>query len=229
MDVMFGVRNTWEQLIEHKATPNPEGLKNVLNGIINNYYKNIEKPIIIDKCRGWVSLIEMAEYALGHKIKIIVPVRDLRDILSSFELLWRKKASTGQIPGEQQNYIQFQTVEGRCDFWCRADQPVGIAYNRIKDAINRGLKDRMLFVHFERLTNSPETVMSKIYKFLELPEFIHNFDYVEQVTKEDDAVFGFDGLHTIKNKVEPIPSRHPIVLGRVADKFEQANYLWSNL
>lgn len=223
-DVMFGVRNNWNNLIEHKAHPDDEAQRRVLKGILHSYYDNIEKDIVIDKSRAWVSLIEMTEWALGQKVKIIVPIRDLRDVLSSFELLWRKQAEKGQVPNEAENYFQFQTLEGRCEFWCRGDQPVGLAVNRINDVLKRGLGDRLYFVHFEDLTNQPDSTMRSIYEFLGEPYFKHNFDFVEQVTQEDDEIFGFQGLHTIRNKVEPIRTRWPSVLGEVAERYKNNQF-----
>ena len=227
-DVMFATRNNWHTLIEHKAHPNDEAQRRVIRGILYSYYENIEKPIVVDKSRAWVSLIEMTEWALQQKIKILVPVRDLRDVLSSFELLWRKKAEKGQVAGEVENYFQFQTVEGRCEFWCRGDQPVGLAVNRVKDALKRGLGDRLHFIPFEKLTTQSELTMRGIYEFLEEPYFRHNFEYVEQTTQEDDKIFGFENLHTIRNKVEPIPPRYPRVLGAVAERYKNNNF-WEKL
>jgi sulfotransferase len=114
MDVMFGVRNNWNNLIEHKAHPDNDAMQRVLRGILVSYYATVGKPVVIDKCRGWVSLIEMAEFALGRPVKILVPVRDIRDVLASFEKLWRAQAAAGQTAGEAQNYFNFQTVAGRC-------------------------------------------------------------------------------------------------------------------
>jgi sulfotransferase len=86
----------------------------------------------------------------------------------------------------------------------------------------------MFFVHFEQLTTQPELTMRKLYEFLEEDYYQHDFNYVEQVTKEDDYIFGFEGLHTIRNKVEPIPPRYPTVLGEVAKKYTGLNF-WQNL
>jgi hypothetical protein len=36
----------------------------------------------------------------------------------------------------------------------------------------------------------PESTMLKIYKYLDIPSFKHDFDNIEQVTKEDDEVYG---------------------------------------
>ena len=144
------------------------------------------KPVVFDKSRSWLAYLEMAEAILGRPAKVLVPVRDLRDVLASFELLWRTTAATGQADQEAAHFFEFQTVEGRCAVWTRGDQPVGLAFNRIKDAIRRGYRDRMHFVRFEDLTREPGKTLDAIYAFLGEAPFPHDFDHIEQVTREDD-------------------------------------------
>ena len=224
MDIMFGVRNSWGNLIEFKAAPNEAAEIRVLRGILESYYADTDKAVIFDKCRGWLSLLEMAESILGRKAKVLVPVRDLRDILASFEKLWRENAKLKQIGQESQNYFKYQTVEGRTETWMKPDQPVGLAYNRIKDALVRGYRDRMYFVDFENLTSHPREELRDIYDFLEEEHFEHNFNHVEQVTWEDDSVHGFKDLHTIRHKVETLPPQWPKVLGPFAENYGQLNF-----
>jgi sulfotransferase len=224
MDLMFMIRNNWNELVEFKATPNEPAKVRVLRGIMENFYEDIDKPVVFDKSRGWVAHLEMVEGVLGHKAKVIVPVRDIRDVLASFEKLWRRTSETKQIPQEKGNYIKFQTIEGRVEVWLQNNQPVGLSYNRIKDAITRGYKDRMLFVDFDKLTLDPKGQMKRIYDFLGEEYFEHDFDHVEQVTKEDDSVHGFVGLHDIKSKVEPIKTKWPTVLGPFAEKYGKLNF-----
>jgi sulfotransferase len=227
MDIMFGVRNNWDNLLEFKAAPNEHAKIRVLRGILDSFYSDVEKPVVFDKCRGWLSLLEMAETVLGQKVKVLVPVRDMRDVLASFEKLWRESAKTTQLGQESANYFRFQTVEGRTETWMDVSQPVGLAYNRIRDAIARGFGDRLLLVDFDDLTNTPEKTMKIVYEFLGEPLYKHNFDHVEQVTWEDDSVHGFKGLHNIRNKVEPMEPQWPKVLGAFAEKYGQLNF-WKN-
>jgi len=227
MDVMFGVRNQWDKLVEFKATPNPEGKIRVLRGIIESYYSDVDKPVIFDKCRGWLSLLGMIEEVMGHKAKVIVPVRDLRDVLSSFEKLWRESAKTTQIAQEGADYFGFQTVQGRTENWLKVDQPVGLAYNRITDALQRGYADRMMLVDFNDMTSNPKETFKSIYQFLGEQPFEHDFDNVKQVTWENDAVHGFVGLHNIRSKVEPLASSWQKVLGPFAEKYGEMNF-WKN-
>lgn len=224
MDVMFGVRNQWDNLLEFKASPNEAGKLRVLRGILESYYADTERPVIFDKCRGWLSLLEMAETVLGHKAKVLVPVRDMRDVLASFEKLWRENSKTSQLGQEGANYFQFQTVQGRTENWLRLDQPVGLAYNRITDAIQRGFGDRLFLVEFEDLTRRPEETFKKIYEFLGEAQFKHNFKNVEQVTWEDDSVHGFKNLHSIRPTVLPIEPQWPTILGNFAEQYGRLNF-----
>lgn len=227
-DVMFGVRNQWNNLVEFRAHPDEAAKRRVLRAILHAYFEDIDKPVVFDKSRSWVSLLEMAEEALGYKPKVLVPVRDLRDVLASFEKLWRKNAATRQIEQESANYLQFQTIEGRCNVWMQNNQPVGIAYNRIRDAVVRGHLSQMYFVEFEALTNKPRETLQQIYAFLDEKPHEHDFDNIEQVTWEDDGVHGIEGLHDIRRKVEPTEPQWQNILGHAAEPYANLEF-WRKL
>jgi sulfotransferase len=224
LDMLLAIRNNWNNIVEFKATRNDLAKMRVLRGMLQSFYADLDKAIIFDKSRGWPGFLEMSESLLGHKAKVLVCVRDVRDVLSSFEKLWRKESKSGQIEQEKTNFLKFQTVEGRCEVFMNTNQPVGSAYNRIKDALARGYGDRMHFVFFDELTSNPKQVMQNIYTFLREDYFAHNFDNVEQTTNEDDFFHGFKDLHTIRNKVRPVYSDWKEVLGDFAAKYENLNF-----
>lgn len=226
MDIMFGVRNNWDNLVEFRAHPDEDAKLRVLRGVLTAYYETADRPVVFDKCRGWLSLLEMTEYVLGRTAKVLVPVRDIRDVLASFELLHRKEASHHQPPHEHENYFRFQTTEGRTQHLLRENQQVGLAYNRIKDALRRGYGNRMYLVEFEKLTSEPEKEMQRIYTFLEEEPYRHDFEHVEQITWEDDRVHGYTDLHTIRNAVRPIEPRWQSVLGNFAKEYGKMNFWW---
>lgn len=228
-DVLFNVRNQWDKLIEHQA----EGidysqLRRVLQGVLYNYHTT-DKNLIIDKGRGWLSLIEMAEFILNETPKIIVPVRNISEILSSFEKLWRNTTGQTQWPFESEDYFKSQTVEGRCDIWSNSSQPVGLAFNRVKDVISKGYKNKLLFLEFDELTSNPTLALKKVYDYLELPYFSHNFNNVQQYTKEDDdGVHRIPNLHRIRPQVTPVPNHSSKILGDfLTNKYSNLE-IWRN-
>jgi sulfotransferase len=222
LEILFLVRNSWDKVLEFRAAvdrvENEAEKIRVLRGILQAYHSERGRPVVFDKSRSWLAHLELAEKLLERPAKVLVPVRDVREVLASFERLWRGTAATGQVAQEANNYAEFQTIKGRCDVWMRGDQPVGLALNRIKDALHRGFADRMHFVRFEQLTQNPGPTLRAIYDFLGEPWFEHDFNNVAQVTAEDDRVFGFPDLHTIRAKVEPVPIRWPEILGEVGQR-----------
>lgn len=222
LDIIFGVRNNWSQLIEFRASPNDEALLRVMKGILNSYH-NTDK-ITFDKSRGWTAYLELAEMLIERKAKVLVPVRDIREVLASFEMLWRKNSTFRQLAQEKDNYFNWQTQQGRINAWLENSQPVGLAYNRVKDAVHRGFGDRMMFVRFEDLTERPEQAMKEIYKFLDEDYYQHDFNNVKQVTWENDDIHGIKGLHDIRSKVEPVSSKWKEVLGSEFEHLKDLNF-----
>ncbi len=173
--------------------------------MLEAYFAHTDRAICIDKNRFWPEYLEMASALVGGRgqIKVIVTVRDLRDVLASFEQLYRKTSALGQVQTEPAAVVKFRTAQGRVETFLDAVQPVGRAYIAIRDALTRGWKDRMLFVDYEDLTRQPKQTLAGIYGFLGEPAHDHDFEKVEQVTIEDDFVYGFKDLHLIRPQVRP--------------------------
>jgi hypothetical protein len=64
----------------------------------------------------------------------------------------------------------------------------------------------MLFIKYESLCLHPEKEMKRVYAYLEIEPFKNDFEHIEQTTREDDEIYGFAGLHTIRPNLEMKPS-----------------------
>lgn len=224
-DVLFGIKNNWNALIEHKASAELADEKNQKRVLVAAFdaYHDTGKPIVVDKGRGWTSMMEMVEWLTDEKAKVLVPVRDIPQILASLENLHRKNISTRNQSGV---YEEGQTTAGRVSQNLRSTSVFGLAYDRLKDAIHRGYSDRLHFVEFDDLTKSPKRKMQEIYKFLDLPNFEHDFENVKQVHHEDDEVHGMPGLHTIRPQVRPVEDVAVKTLGKELVKEYTGSEFW---
>jgi sulfotransferase len=181
--------------------------------------------VVFDRNRAWLSELEMAEVVLERKVKVLVNVREIPEILVSFERLWRDNKAFRRFQQQEMHVVEFQSLEGRCNVWLQPAHVVGLAYMRIQDALTRGFRDRMHFIDFERLTRNPAGTIKDIYQFLEEQPFAHDFEHVEQVILEDDLFYGMAGLHDIRPAVRPVPKRAKEFLGDLADKYK-GPYIW---
>src|SRR4051794_17383921 len=212
LDALLALRTSFDEIVDFKAAPNEAGKMAAVRGALYGFFDPIHRPVVFDRNRAWLSEMELAEVLLERKAKVIVCVRDIPEILASFEKLWRDNKAFRRITQQQMNVVEFQSLEGRCNVWLQPAHPVGLAYIRVQDALTRGFRDRMLFIHFDHLTREPARALQSIYKFLDEEPFDHDFEKVEQVIFEDDLVHGIKGLHDIRSAVRPIPPRAKEVL-----------------
>lgn len=225
VDALVLVRNQWDSLETFTAAPNDTGKLNFMRGAFSHYFDNIERPVVFDKNRAWLAYAEMAESLLGRRPKFIVTVRDVRDVLASFEKLWRKGSAIRPLSQERAFSAKWATIEGRCEIWCDQAQVVGASYNWIKDAQARGRGDAMYFVRFGDLTTRPMETLQGIYAFLDEPLFIHDPLHVQRLTQpEFDHVRAMPGLHDIREEVRPVRSDWREVLGSAGEKYAELDF-----
>jgi len=225
INVIMNIRNTWDDWLEFKTLSEKTAeaaKKRVMRAVLDAYFADAERPIVFDKSRGWLAWLEVLEAILGEKPKVIVPVRDIRDIMASFEKLYRKTAGLRQLsqerapagkPFDMENFFQMRTIQGRCQALARQDGIVGNAVINLRDALYRGWKDQLFLVDYDLFTKQPKKTMRDIYDFLG-EEYCEKHDYenVEQVTQEDDLVWIWKDLHKIRPKIEAQPPQWKEIL-----------------
>jgi sulfotransferase len=226
--LLHDIKVSWNNIIEHRADKNAgkdDNLKRILNCSLQMYL-DTDKEFVLDKCRGWGGGIEMLETITNRKVKIIAPVRDIKEVLASFEVLYRKGSYKFPPQGPMPQCIN---TEGRMMHWASLNGEVGVAYNILKDAFQRGLGDRFLLVDYDYLTNEPERTMNVIWDFLEIPRCNHDFKNIINQTIEDDGVYNYVDLHKIKSSVIPSKPKAIEILGENLCKITDGYEFWKNL
>ena len=227
-DIIFNARVVYSSGPEFKAQ-DEDLMKSAFGGFCKmgaqGYYERItEKPIVIDKCRGWNSEINFLEFVYGETPKIITMIRDPRAIYASMEKKFRKNP---HLDHGLTNWAEVTgtTTDKRVVYWSN-NIPIAPVMDRIYQSLLDGNHEKILFIKFEDLTSNPEGELKKIYEYLEIPYFKHDFDNVEQVTQEDDKVYGVFGDHKIRKKVTPVKDDFREVLGQSSCQMIYENYEW---
>ena len=189
---------------QYKATPNPEGAYKVLSSIPHNYYYNIPQNIIIDKSRGWVNQIEHIKDYITSEPKIICPVRNIKDILSSFlNLIYNSKTTSFIDKFLIKNQIEISN-DNRCDYLLSSKGIVGQSYNALLECYKKGNSKYLLLIDYDDLVRNPQQELDKIYDFIELPSYSHSFDNVSTKQDENDNVYELENMHNVRGKIEKI-------------------------
>jgi sulfotransferase len=189
----------WDGIESNREYPNEEAKMNVLKGILHGYHASVDKPIVFDKDRMWVSKIALLEEVLQRPVKVLCCVRNPAEILSSFEKIRRSNPTRLTLADSAP---EGSTIAGRCLYYAGPNGPMGMSHAVLKDAVTVGHLDRLLFIDYNRFCNSPKSQTKRIYDFFELPSFEHDFENIEQKEAYNDTTLMLPGLHKIKNRLE---------------------------
>lgn len=217
------------------AYPKPDQAGKIINSVIENYYSDVDRPVIIDKNRSWVNRMHYIPGYFGVEAKILCPVRNMDEILTSFITMHRR--NTFSVNGKI-NFIDEMLIksniplndENRCQFLSGPNGIIGQSYNGIQQALTEGKQKQLFFVEYDDLLNNPKETLRKIYEFLDEEYFEHDFSKIENTHKENDsAVYGLSDMHDVRNILEKV-SQNPkeILPESVYEKCQNAEF-WRNI
>lgn len=227
LELLYGARNNYSTdptfLAQDSKLMKKAWLSFCRSGL-EGFYKNItDKKYVVDKSRGWGICYGFLNSFYPNP-KIICMVRDLRCIYTSMEKNYRKN------PEKESGVVDWSQMKGtttakRVDLWAQSP-PVGIAIDKLQDIITQGFDKYILFVRFEDLTLYPQRELNRIYDYLNLERYNHDFQNVEQLTQEDDKVYGIFGDHKIRPQVKPVSNKWNDVLGQQLSQDIASTYPW---
>lgn len=224
--LVSSVRDQWTTLEGFKAqglSAVEPRIRNALAGLMRGFYAGelLSGRTVFDKSRLWPSLIEVVEAALGRQVRVVVTVRDIREVVASLEKVYRRSVLT--------RGATLRSLEDRVATWTDGGNLIGSAVLQVVDAFDRGLADRLIIVPYDALTKNPRAVMADLHDLLELEPFDYEPENVEQRVTENDDVYGLD-LHRVRPQVryQP-PTWHEVLTPAIADslakRFEDVNIL----
>jgi sulfotransferase len=173
-----------EQLLASKKIDVQQDL---ISSIPDIYYKNIDKSLIIDKCRSWTlpANIDLIQRYISKDFKMIVMTRPIIDIVKSF--VYIRKMNGYNNP-----------EIGLLD---KGSEPIMRSLDGLKYAKENN-KGQFLFVEYDDLVNTPEKTIDEIYQFCGIKKFKHNFTNIKNNSPENDNVYELVGFHEIRSKLE---------------------------
>jgi sulfotransferase len=190
------------------AFPKVEFGKKLIGSVIDEYYADTDKPVVFEKNRSWVNRMNYISgyFGIEHP-KIIYPVRDVSEILTSFISMIRRNPG---IVNERLNFIDQSLVqqgiplndENRCRL-IAGGGILGQSFDGLKKALAEGYRANIHFVEYKDLVNKPKETMEKIYSFLGESYYHHDFKNLKNVHQENDAqIYGFEDMHAVRETVK---------------------------
>ena len=184
----------------YKNYEDSESLDNITKGILPNYYGHWKADHIIDRAPwGMSPHFDILKEFAPNDVKVIVPVRDLKEIIASY-IKFSYSTDTNYIA------MNANTLDERCDLVMEVGHNFQIWLECVKNLCKDENRKFCYFMEYDNLVNNPKNEIDKIYQFLDIEQFEHRFTNLSQLENNgiqyNDSIFGGD-LHKVKeNKVE---------------------------
>lgn len=239
LSTMFSVENHLQNDELFHGYPKPEQAHLIISNVINQFYSDVETPVVIDKNRAWPARVPYIEGYIRQRAKIICTVRDIDEILTSMIMLIRRNPYQEGQP--RINFIDEQLVklniplsdDNRCEYIAGPQGILGQSLNAIVEGVRQGFGDRIHFVEYQDLVNNPEETLENLYEFLGEKPFEHTFKKLENSNRENDMrTYGLADMHEVRSKLKATaPSPKEVLSKNILDKcngmdiWRQENFL----
>lgn len=206
--MMFNLERSILASEQYNAYPKPHVMPETITGVLNGYYSDVNTPVVIDKSREW-SIQEHFNVLLrnlDYEPKVLMPIRDIHNILASFMMLQLKNPEANsfidqEIQARQEFNFYRDINDIRCDHLMR---PKGLIDNCLYGIAFAMLPENRKYFHFieyNDLVADPKSTVKGIYDFLEIDHYKHDFENIKNNVKEDDRTYGLKGMHDVRESI----------------------------
>ena len=217
------------------AYPKIDFGKNLVASVIDQYYADTDKPVVFEKNRSWVNRMEYITgyFGIEHP-KVIFPVRDISEILTSFISMIRRNPG---IINERLNFIDQSLVqqgvpindENRCRL-IAGPGILGQSFDGLKKALTEGHRANIHFVEYKDLVNKPKETMQKMYNFLGESYYNHDFKNLKNIHQENDAqIYGFQDMHAVRQNVKSVSEAPEDILPQLVLDMVKGSEFWREI
>ena len=209
---MYNIHEDFQSNELYTGYPKPNQVNEIIGSVIEHWYSDIDKPVVIDKNRAWCARVPFIEGYIKQEAKIIVPVRRIDEILAS--ILTMIKRNPFQEGQPRINFVDEQLVkfnipindENRCQYLL--SNQGGIVWeslNAAKLGVDEGHSDKFLFVDYNDLVKDPQKELNEIYEFLGEEPFEHTFENLSNNHREDDiTTYGLGDMHEVHSELKKV-------------------------
>ena len=211
LGAMYATHDNFQSNELYTGYPKPNQVNEILGSVIEHWYSDIDKPVVIDKNRAWCARVPFIEGYIKQEAKVIVPVRRIDEILSS--ILTMIKRNSFQEGQPRINFVDEYLVknnipindETRCQHLLSPDGIVWESLNATKLGVEEGHSDKFLFVDYNDLVKDPQKELNEIYEFLGEEPFEHTFDNLSNEHREDDiTTYGLSDMHEVHSELKKV-------------------------
>jgi sulfotransferase len=202
-----------------------------LSSFMDNYYKEVEKSVVIDREKAWgtPANLSIVKKYITPTPKIIFTVRDILEILASFVKMDAKYLKNNAADASYYIGNYRSPKDLICEHLMTLNGDIDKGLLSLASAFYPENKGMFHIVEYNNLVLNPEETMAGIYDFLEMPHYEHNFSKIEKVEQDNDEAVGLPkDLHEIRKSLSQSSTSIDILSDYIRHKYSNMEFWRDN-
>jgi sulfotransferase len=213
LDLLCYTNEAFEKLNEKYTYDYKTVSANIYKGIVENFYKHFNTPIVIDKHRGHPRNVNPLKMFVLPNPKIICTVRPIPDVIASYiKLIETNKQDDNFVDNDlRKKNMHINTANRAKVLW---ENYISDPYQSMVFGL-KNHRDHLHIVEYDQLVANPNEELEKIYSFLGVSYYDnHQFTNIHNACAEDkDAAWGLENLHKIRPQLKKTSTPAVDILG----------------
>jgi sulfotransferase len=225
---------TWQGFkIEHNVrnNENRERTARLISSMPDTFYSDIQKPIIFDREKAWGTPenLNIIRSHITSTPKILFTVRSITEILASFinmnaVYLKHEAYEAGLYTS---NYLSRNDLI--CEYLMAPNRDIDKGLLSLSSAMMPWNTGVFHIIEYNDLVLKPEETMTKVYEFLELENYKHNFSKIIKVETDNDEAIGLPyNLHSIRESISKSSTSTDVLSDYIKSKYANMEFWRDN-
>jgi sulfotransferase len=202
-----------------------------LSSFMDNYYKEVEKPVVIDREKAWgtPANLSIVKKYITPTPKIIFTVRDILEIIASFVKMDAQYLKNNAADASYYIANYRSPKDLICEHLMALNSDIDKGLLSLSSAFYPENKGMFHIVEYNDLVLNPDETMAGIYDFLEMPHYEHNFNKIKKVEQDNDEAIGLPkDLHDIKKSLTQSSTSLDILSDYIKHKYSNMEFWRDN-
>lgn len=215
----------------NRSDSNKKRTENFLSSFTDNFYSDVDKPVIIEREKAWgtPANLEMIKKFITPTPKIIFTVRDVLEILASCIQLDSNFFESQIINKDYYSNNYRSKKDMICEHLMSTNGTLEKALLSLAPAFWEENKGVYHIVEFNDLVHNPKEAMAKIYQFLEMPYYEHDFNNINKIEKDNDEEMGLPKhLHDVKKSLSESTTDINVLSDYIRHKYSNMEFWRDN-
>jgi sulfotransferase len=211
----------------HRNIENSLRSENVLKNFLNNFYADVNAPIVIDREKIWgiPNYLNLVKRFLTPNPKIIFTVRDINEILASYLNIMHPilEKEIKETPYFTPEYMELN--DAICEHIMAPTRDLDKCLSSLASAFYPENKGIFHIVEYNDLVTNPQETIDKVYEFLELPLYKHDFSNIQKIDMDDDVNVGLPAnMHEVRSTLSSSKTDTSILSPYIRHKYSNMEF-----